>query len=63
MHIESLYEIYTANPSVQTDTRKLRPGDLFFALKGSSFNGNAFAQQALDAGAAYVVIDDPCLPY
>jgi UDP-N-acetylmuramoyl-tripeptide--D-alanyl-D-alanine ligase len=58
MNTERLYEIYTANPSVQTDTRKLRNGDLFFALKGPSFNGNAFAQSALDAGAAYAVIDE-----
>jgi UDP-N-acetylmuramoyl-tripeptide--D-alanyl-D-alanine ligase len=59
MRIEGLYEIYTANPSIQTDTRKLKPGDLFFALKGSSFNGNTFAEGALNTGASYVVIDDP----
>jgi UDP-N-acetylmuramoyl-tripeptide--D-alanyl-D-alanine ligase len=59
MHIENLYEIYTANPSVQTDTRKLAAGDIFFALKGPSFNGNTFAEGALNAGASYVVIDDP----
>jgi UDP-N-acetylmuramoyl-tripeptide--D-alanyl-D-alanine ligase len=44
---------------VQTDTRKLKPGDLFFALKGDQFNGNEFAAAALNAGAAYAVIDDP----
>jgi len=43
---------------VQTDTRKLQPGDLFFALKGDNFNGNKFAQQAIDAGAALAVIDE-----
>ena len=58
MQIESLYSIYTQHPSVQTDTRKLQPGDLFFALKGGNFNGNHFAQQAIDAGAAYAVIDE-----
>ncbi len=58
MSIESLYEIYTANPSVQTDTRNLAAGDLFFALKGPSFNGNVFAQASIDAGAAYAVIDE-----
>src|SRR2546423_3891543 len=58
MHIESLYEIYTANPSVQTDTRKLKPGDLFFALKGPSFNGNKFAHKAIESGAAYAIIDE-----
>ena len=58
MNIEALYEIYQQYPSVQTDTRKLKPGDIFFALKGPSFNGNEFAQKAIDAGAAYAVIDE-----
>ena len=56
--LEKLYEIYTNNPGVQTDTRKLAPGDIFFALKGPSFNGNVFAKKALDAGASYVVVDE-----
>jgi UDP-N-acetylmuramoyl-tripeptide--D-alanyl-D-alanine ligase len=59
MNIEELYRIYIQHPSVQTDTRKLKPGDLFFALKGPSFNGNEFAARALDAGAAFAIIDDP----
>ncbi len=58
MQTEELYHIYLDYPSIQTDTRKLKPGDLFFALKGPSFNGNHFVQQALDAGAAYAVADD-----
>lgn len=58
MQTAALYAIYKGHPSVQTDTRKLRPGDLFFALKGVHFNGNSFARQALDAGAAYAVIDE-----
>jgi len=58
MNIEELYNIYTKYPSVQTDTRRLQHGDLFFALKGPNFNANEFAKKALDAGAAYAVIDD-----
>ncbi len=58
MDIAALYALYLAHPSVQTDTRKLKAGDLFFALKGPSFNGNAFADAAIGAGAAAVVIDD-----
>ena len=58
MDISQLYQLYLTHPSVQTDTRKLQPGDIFFALKGPSYNGNAFAQQALDAGAAYAVVDE-----
>lgn len=59
MQPEQLYPIFLAHPSIQTDTRKLKEGDLFFALKGPNFNGNIFAQQALDAGAAYAVTDEP----
>lgn len=58
MQTEQLYKIYKQYPSVQTDTRKLKPGDIFFALKGDNFNGNQFAQQAIQAGAAYAVIDE-----
>lgn len=59
MHIEELYRIFLAHPSVQTDTRKLKEGDLFFALKGDNFNGNLFAKQALEKGAAFAIIDEP----
>lgn len=58
MNTAALYEVYRQYPSVQTDTRKLKTGDIFFALKGPNFNGNQFAQQALAAGAAYAVIDE-----
>ncbi|MEN9571710.1 MAG: hypothetical protein RL172_2941 [Bacteroidota bacterium] len=59
MQITDLYRIYLKNPSIQTDSRKLQTGDIFFALKGPNFNGNLFAKQALDAGAACVVVDEP----
>jgi UDP-N-acetylmuramoyl-tripeptide--D-alanyl-D-alanine ligase len=58
MSIEQLYAVYRQNPSVQTDTRKLKRGDIFFALKGPNFNGNLFARQAFDAGASFVVVDE-----
>jgi UDP-N-acetylmuramoyl-tripeptide--D-alanyl-D-alanine ligase len=53
-----LYKLYLQHPTVQTDTRKLNKGDVFFALKGENFNGNAFAEKALNAGAAYAIIDE-----
>lgn len=59
VNIEQLYQIYLSHPSVQTDTRKLQTGDLFFALRGPNFNGNQYAAAALAAGAAYAVVDDP----
>ncbi|MEN9549581.1 MAG: hypothetical protein RIR12_2172 [Bacteroidota bacterium] len=58
MNIEELYAIYLQYPSVQTDTRKLTAGDIFFALKGDNFNGNRFAAKAIEAGAVYAVIDE-----
>jgi len=58
MQVAQLYQLYLEHPVVKTDTRKLQEGDIFFALKGPNFNGNHFAQQALDAGAAYVVVDE-----
>ncbi|ANI88482.1 UDP-N-acetylmuramoylalanyl-D-glutamate--2,6-diaminopimelate ligase [Arachidicoccus ginsenosidimutans] len=58
MNIQSLYEIFLQYPSVQTDSRKVQKGDLFFALKGENFNGNLFAQQALNDGAAYAIVDE-----
>ncbi len=56
--IEDLYKIYSAHSSVVTDTRKLKTGDLYFALKGPNFNGNLFALAALEAGASYAIVDE-----
>lgn len=60
--IVELYNLFLQYPSVQTDTRQLKKGDIFFALKGPSFNGNTFALQALEAGAAYAVVDEDVAP-
>ena len=57
MTTEQLYELYLQNPSVQTDTRKLKQGDIFFALSGPNFNGNDFALKAIESGAAYAIVD------
>ena len=66
--IEKLYEAYIASRHVTTDSRAITPGCLFFAFKGASFDGNAFAPQALEQGAAMCVIsnekykvDDRCI--
>ncbi len=58
MDIDQLYRIYLQHPSIVTDTRLLKKGDLFFALKGPNFNGNQFAARALELGAAYAVADE-----
>lgn len=61
MTAEQLYQIFIQHPVVCTDTRAIEPGCIFFALSGANFDGNKFAQDALDAGAAYAVISDPVL--
>ena len=58
MSIESLYALFQQYPHVETDTRQLKPGCIFFALRGENFNGNQFAKKALEAGAALAIIDD-----
>ncbi len=58
MQIEQLYEKYCAQPEVITDTRKLKSGGIYFALRGGNFDGNKFAAAAIAGGAAYSVIDD-----
>jgi len=56
---EKLYPIFKQYPVVTTDSRKIPPKSIFFALKGENFDGNRFAAQALELGAAYAVVDDP----
>ncbi|MVN20224.1 UDP-N-acetylmuramoyl-tripeptide--D-alanyl-D-alanine ligase [Mucilaginibacter arboris] len=58
MITEQLYQIFLQHPQVSTDTRKIAPDSIFFALKGANFNANTFAAQALETGAAYAVIDE-----
>ena len=54
-----LYPIFLQHPIVCTDSRNPVAGSIFFALSGPSFNGNSFAEKALEEGCAYAVIDDP----
>lgn len=56
--IEQLYSHFLKHPIVCTDTREIKPGALFFALKGENFNGNKFAEQALNAGCSFAIIDE-----
>ncbi len=58
METQELYQIYLQHPIVTTDTRNCPEGSIFFALKGASFDGNAFAHDALEKGCAYAVIDE-----
>ena len=56
--IEELYQLFiNCNQKITTDTRKLEKGAIFFALKGDNFDANTFAQQSIDAGCAYAIVD------
>ena len=58
-NMEELYRLYLSSKGICTDSRKLEVGQLFFALRGENFDGNDFAEIALENGAIAVVIDDP----
>ena len=57
--LTTLYRIFLQSTGVTTDSRRCPAGSLFFALRGETFDGNAFAAQALKDGCAYAVIDNP----
>ncbi len=56
--IEELYKLFQRHPVVCTDTRNIKPGSLYFALKGANFNANEFAAAAIKSGCAYAIIDE-----
>lgn len=59
MKLKEIYQLYLeCNQQICTDTRKIVEGGLFFALKGENFNGNQYAQQAIEKGAKYAIIDE-----
>ena len=58
MSIEQLHHLFLESTGICTDTRKLKKGQLYFALKGDNFNGNNFAKKASEQGASHVIIDE-----
>ena len=58
MDINKLYSIFEQCSGVTTDSRKVAAGNLFVALRGANFNGNLYAVKALEAGAAYAIVDE-----
>ena len=55
---EAIKSHFDVSTGVTTDTRAAGAGQLFFALKGENFNGNAYAQQAVEAGCIAAVVDE-----
>ncbi len=62
MDLLTLYNLFLSGSDISTDSRNVKQGDIFFALKGDHFNGNEYALKAIDSGAVLAVVDDPNLP-
>jgi UDP-N-acetylmuramoyl-tripeptide--D-alanyl-D-alanine ligase len=63
MNIAELYSIFLQSKGVNTDTRSITSGQLFFALKGANFNGNTYAIRAIEQGALYAIVDEITEPH
>lgn len=61
MGIERLYDCWKQSSGIETDSRKVKKGQMFFALRGDNFDGNVFAGAALEKEASYVIVDDESL--
>jgi UDP-N-acetylmuramoyl-tripeptide--D-alanyl-D-alanine ligase len=57
--MEAIYTLFQSSTGAETDTRKIQKGSLFFCLKGTNFDGNAFAEEAIRLGAITAIIDNP----
>jgi UDP-N-acetylmuramoyl-tripeptide--D-alanyl-D-alanine ligase len=53
-----IHQRFLVSTGISTDTRNIEPGSIFFALKGTNFNGNEFAAQAIAKGAICAIVDD-----
>jgi UDP-N-acetylmuramoyl-tripeptide--D-alanyl-D-alanine ligase len=62
MDLQSLYQLFLSGCGISTDSRNVKKGDIFFALKGENFDGNQYALQSLQNGAVLAVADDLHLP-
>ena len=58
MQISKLHKVFLQNPSISTDSRRATKDSLFFALKGENFNGNEYAEEAINKGCKYAIIDE-----
>jgi UDP-N-acetylmuramoyl-tripeptide--D-alanyl-D-alanine ligase len=60
MKIDKIYQLFQQSSGVCTDTRSLKNNQLFFALKGPSFNGDDFALEAIKNGASHAIVSEYC---
>jgi UDP-N-acetylmuramoyl-tripeptide--D-alanyl-D-alanine ligase len=57
--ISQLYDFFKTCTGISTDTRQISDGCMFVALRGDNFDGNAYAAEALNKGANFVIVDRP----
>lgn len=58
MIIEHIYNLFLLSKGITIDSRNVTPGQIFISLKGDNFDGNKFAKSALDAGAAFAIVEN-----
>lgn len=58
METKALHKVFLNSEGISTDTRKIKHNQIFFALKGENFNGNIYADEALNKGAKFAVVDE-----
>jgi len=56
--IQDIHKLFLECDSVSIDTRKIQKKSFFVAIKGDRFDANTFAQEAINKGASYVIIDN-----
>lgn len=62
MEIHEIHSLFLQSEGITTDSRTIKENQIFFALKGENFDGNKYAQKAIESGASYAIIDDSQLP-
>ena len=58
MNIQKIHQLFATSNSVSIDTRNIKENDIFFAIKGPNFDGNKFAEEAIEKGCSYVISDN-----
>lgn len=58
MNISDFYQIFLNSSNTVIDSRKVQPGDIFFAFSGENFNAALAAEQAIESGALAAIVED-----
>lgn len=58
MSTEKIYSYFQSSPGISTDSRNIKPGEVFYALKGENFDGHQYVSTAIEKGASIAVIDN-----